>query len=1215
MKNSIVQQIRVQEVLDAFDDAWRANRLRKSAEPEIATYAARIPDPVRLHGLVQLIAVDMEYRHCIQRDPAAHRTARQVEDYLDTFAELRQEAEAIIELVCAELRCLSRLGCAPPIEEYLTRFPALQGLTQQLMSTTADLQSEQIRGKFDLPGFQLLKEAGRGGRGVVYQAWQQSLKRYVAIKVLKPTCLRSEDDRRRLKREGETLAKFQHPNIVKLFAVETIAEQNFLVMEWIEGQSLEVILQQTEITVIAITRIMHEVCAAVEHAHQHGILHRDIKPANILISHTGDVLITDFGLAKDVDPVLANETASITRTREIIGTPSFMPPEQVDSRAGTLGPWTDVYAIGATLYCGLTGRPPLRGSTMWETFELVLKDTPVSPRKLNPSVSKDLETVCLKCLAKQPGERYQSALELGLEIQRILRGEPVHARPISSFAKLYRWSRKSPREAILFLATLSAVALVCITSTIGSLVFSRLYYSEQSQRQLAADSLAQAQTSQYASHIREAQLQFELKNLSGMLQALEEVVPKDGTTDRRDWEWHYLHSLSNQGNQPFVLVEDGSQWVGAFDITRDAKFLAAGSTVPWYESMDQRAKAQLAVWNTADHSQQLLVQLPGNACSDVTINPAQSLVAACVHLARRAKDPIAPDRNSGSIGYESSQSSIEIYDIKAQERVLTISLEHPEFMQLQFGGSEPILLGLSPTHLTAFSVHHGKILWSVAGITSFRVVGELVQVVGIDDGYLKIVNGQPTDGAVIESTTFSSFKFARSIHEIEELPLTLPIKHFPSPTGQMSASAHGNFLFTETSSEDAVRTKLKIDASTSACTFSSDDNLVAVGRSDGVVEVWDLASKSRLWQKLGHSSHVHCLQFTRENSSLISAGWDGKLLLWDLDQNHKSSQIYGESIGSEQAFEAFTVTPDHHLRGVQLSKPGVVNWQLGKPGLTILDSSSPPIPSIAPQRAASISTDGTQLICISIEDKKLAVCWDLKKNEQIHAFKTEHSLRFVDMGSFGAYASCASWGFGDQMPEARVQVVRLSDRSIVLDQLFPGRRVWRTSINDPHRLLAVIDVEPESAQANHLQNRQNTLTLWNLESPTLLWQQPLTHPTGLYLGLALASDGSKLAVGEFGGAIEIRDTHTGRVLVSLERGMKNLEFLSFSPNGRRLVGVSRKEIVIWDTGGGYRLLTLPMQQPNFDPIYNPQAKFSADGRMLISNQFDQTLRVITTTAP
>ena len=317
--------------------------------------------------------------------------------------------------------------------------------------------------------YQLLEEIARGGMGIVYQARQLSLNRLVAVKVLLSGPLASATDLQRFRAEAEAVANLQHPNIVAVHEVGEHAGQPFFSMDYVEGTCLSELVREQPLPAPRAAGYVKTIAEAIQYAHDHGVLHRDLKPSNVLIDHAGQPRIIDFGLAKRLssDPQLSAINDPLTRTGHVLGSPNFIPPEQAAGKRGAIGRHSDIYSLGALLYHLLTARPPFAAATTHEIVHQVLNTEPVGPRSLNPSVPRDLETICLKCLEKDPRRRYRTAQELADELRRFLRGEPIQARPVSPLGRFWRWCRRNPK-----LASLTATVVVLgLTLAVVSSVF------------------------------------------------------------------------------------------------------------------------------------------------------------------------------------------------------------------------------------------------------------------------------------------------------------------------------------------------------------------------------------------------------------------------------------------------------------------------------------------------------------------------------------------------------------------------------------------------------------------------------------------------------------------------------------------------------------------------------------------------------------------------
>jgi len=305
-----------------------------------------------------------------------------------------------------------------------------------------------------IPGYDVEALLGRGGMGVVYKARHRRLNRLVALKMLIAGAYAGPPERARFQREAEAVASLRHPNIVAVYDVGDHEGCPYLTMELLEGGSLAQAMASTPQPALQAATLLIALAEAVQTAHQAGIVHRDLKPANILLTAEGTPKVADFGLARHFE-----EETALTLSGARVGTPSYMAPEQVTGRTGTIGPAADVYALGGLLYEMLTGRPPFRGETAAETERQVIRDEPVSPSRLNTKLPRDLETICLKCLSKEPQRRYASAAALVDDLSRFLGSQPIQARPVGWAERSWRWCQRNPTLTALLVMALALVGL------------------------------------------------------------------------------------------------------------------------------------------------------------------------------------------------------------------------------------------------------------------------------------------------------------------------------------------------------------------------------------------------------------------------------------------------------------------------------------------------------------------------------------------------------------------------------------------------------------------------------------------------------------------------------------------------------------------------------------------------------------------------------------
>jgi TolB-like protein/cytochrome c-type biogenesis protein CcmH/NrfG/predicted Ser/Thr protein kinase len=325
-----------------------------------------------------------------------------------------------------------------------------------------------IRIPSDLGDYELLEEVGRGGQGVVYRAHQKSLNRIVALKVIGQGPWTTERHLKRFRREAEAVAHLEYPYIVPIYEVGERDGQCYFSMKLVDGGQLDEVVRHSPMSIRQAVELVAKVARTVHYAHEHGILHRDIKPGNILLDQNGEPHLTDFGLAR-----LVEGESTVTATLDVLGTPSYMAPEQAAGEHTKVSKATDVYGLGAVLYQLLTGQPPFAGGTTYETIKLLLDTEPRPPSLLNPKIDRDLSTICLKCMEKDPQRRYSSALALAEDLGHWLKHKPISARRTGVFTRGRKWVRRNPTSALL------AASLIALAATVGWIVWKTKFIPEK----------------------------------------------------------------------------------------------------------------------------------------------------------------------------------------------------------------------------------------------------------------------------------------------------------------------------------------------------------------------------------------------------------------------------------------------------------------------------------------------------------------------------------------------------------------------------------------------------------------------------------------------------------------------------------------------------------------------------------------------------------------
>ncbi len=531
--------------------AWQAGQ-----ELELESFVAGRSD-VAPRDLGALIRLDFAARW--QRND---RT--QAEEYLRRFPVVAADPELALDVIYSEYLAREQAGERPELAEYQARFPEIaQVLSQQIRlhdafetlendeSQDGPSATEPAAGDWfpsaasssTLAGsYEIVEQIGSGGMGVVYKAHHAALDRFVALKMLRAVDAGNPELLARIRAEARVVAALHHPHIVQVYDFGEHAGQPYIAMEFVGGGSLADRLDGSAWPPREAAALLTKLADAVQFAHEHHVIHRDLKPANVLIAAADakglDVKISDFGLAK----LCMDEASSQTRSYTFLGTPSYMPPEQAKGQARDLGPTADIYSLGAILYELLTGQPPFRGDSPLETLRLLLSSEPVSIHRHAARISRDLATICDKCLQGDPRRRYVSAAELRADLERYLDGRPIQARPVGNTERLWRWCRRNPPLAV----ALGSVAALLVGISLVSLWFSAQLRQEltlsEAARQAERAANRTAQQRMWDAYLSEAvalnnsrqvgQRFAALKSVDKAI-ALREAIGKDADRDRQ----------------------------------------------------------------------------------------------------------------------------------------------------------------------------------------------------------------------------------------------------------------------------------------------------------------------------------------------------------------------------------------------------------------------------------------------------------------------------------------------------------------------------------------------------------------------------------------------------------------------------------------------------------------------------------------------------------
>jgi eukaryotic-like serine/threonine-protein kinase len=699
--------------------------------------------------------------------------------------------------------------------------------------------------------YEFLDEIARGGMGVIYRARQRSLQRIVAVKMLLFGGMADPDLLRRFRNEAAAAAALEHPHIVRILDVGEHESQPFIAMEYVSGTDLGQLVRERPLGARQAARYVEKISRAIEFAHQHGVLHRDLKPSNVILDALDEPRVTDFGLARN----LAHDS-DVTLTGQALGSPNFMPPEQARGDLGHIGPSSDVYGLGAILYHLLTARPPFLGETVEATLAVVCDREPVSPRQLNAEIPPDLETICLKCLEKEPAKRYPTAQALADDLQRFLNDEPILARPVTRLERAWRWCRRKPALASAYGLLLLLVLVLSIASPIAA-------YRIDQARQEAVHQARQAGLNQYVADINLAAESLWTRHTPGRArELLAGLIPETGE-DLRGWEWYYLWGQV-QSDAAYKLGEHPDN-IRALALSPDGTLLGSSD---W--------GGAIALWDVPTRRQVRLLRMPGVA-----------------HQLRFYSDQILVVANqSGSVSFHNVPDGVLLHRIETGAPVHAISLTPSrDRLAALFSDGELATVRVwylrpadSPETVPFFELAYDipavqeRSGWLARHAVAFSPSGTELAA-GYSDGVIRIYDaatGNERRQLTGHTDAVSSLAWSSNGRWLVSGAISLDwlARVWDSATGGLVATLPG--------AEWEPR----------ALAFSRDDAYVFIGRGHSRLEVWRTEdwSLDRLLQ--GHNHHINALVAGHDAPGFFTGSTDRQILAWDVSQpSHQPTTV------------------------------------------------------------------------------------------------------------------------------------------------------------------------------------------------------------------------------------------------------------------------------------------------------------------------------------
>jgi WD40 repeat protein/serine/threonine protein kinase/tetratricopeptide (TPR) repeat protein len=1206
------------------------------------------------------------------------------------MASTGSERDVLLNQLVDEFVARYRRGERPSLQEYIDRCPDLAAEIRDLFPALVEMELAKVDHRHaearpavspplaveQLGDFRILREVGRGGMGVVYEAEQISLGRHVALKVLPAHALLDPRHLQRFRREAKAAARLHHTNIVPVFGVGEQDGLHYYVMQFIKGLGLDVVLDelrglrqprgkeapaqgnalgrtadspqdasavavargllsgefrppepatvpeaglgeaspvasapeklaasssvratdtsttirlpgQTEASTLSesgnqywqsVARIGMQVADALAHAANQGILHRDIKPSNLLLDETGNVWVTDFGLAK-----AETDGDNLTHTGDIVGTLRYMAPERFNGQ-GDLR--SDVYSLGLTLYELLLLRPAFDESDRNRLVRQVMHDEPVRPRKINPRVPRDLETVVLKAIARDPAQRYQTPAAMADDLKRFVEDRPVKARRISNAEKFWRWCRRNPVIAGLLTALVVGfwIGFALVTfhywkAETARQNEARERHAAEDARQREAEQREQAEKTLYYSNIARARLEWQANNGDDA-----ELILDNCPADRRGWEWHFLKQLCHK--ELFALDGHSQGGVRSVAYSPDGRFIAsAGGGNPFYITQGPGSiqPGEVVLWNAATRERVRALQAHKHLVKSVAFSPdSQWLVSTSLDQTAKIWE----------VATGAELRTLPVHGEPADPEASTSATFSPDGKQLATSGGKRIDLWdvtrdgrKPPAPRLTLRGHQLPLLSAVV----FRPDGRQLAAIARRGAECEVKVWDLTAGA--EALPLEANR-AGAFHEAAF-----------SPDGRyLAAGEEGILKLWDTATGRLLQSIGGHNGKLWGVAFSPDSRQLASAAADGTVHVWNVPRGEEVVHFRGHRGQVRSVAFSPDGQRLVTGSDDGGVKVWDLTVHPEYGSMHmvvePEAVAFAENGAHLVIAP---RGGRLLTIDSDTSALVGGASRVALTSKW-----MTPAEPACLYGDARWLAGVSQEDPTVAKCWEVRTGQERLVLRG-HTLPvwLVTTSPSGQRIATSGRVPRGQVPQAEVKVWDGAEGRPLWELAEPGLSVARLALSPDGDRLALTGLKVTPMPGEQKPRSEAVVRVYAIDGGQVI--HSFSEGEDPFLGLAFSPDGTRLAAAgtwslvrpEQARMVLLWDLTSDRRTISHQGPDWGMD-VTFSPDGRRLAVASRLMIKILDAASGEEVLILrgyAHAHPDNNG-FNPRVRFSPDGKRI-----------------